>query len=121
MQREVLQSKQAGSCKLVIGDAKRKFKSTSHLLAAAAVLTQGPVVVSLIDEGMPLSVREHAYRRLAADKQVAVIVCVNYKSRHAHLQENLSKGGFVLVQELPAPLAGGCCHTTGRVYARRVS
>jgi hypothetical protein len=76
-------------------------------------------MVSMIDEGMPDAVREHMYRTVSADPAVDVVLTVNFLSRagwlHALLQQ---QGGFQLVAELPAPLTGGHCSPTGRVYRR---
>lgn len=79
-----------------------------------------PVIVSLVDEGIPLFVRQHIYHMIAADKQVAVVLTVNYKSRHVRLPEALLQAGFQLKHQFPAPLTGGHCHTTARIYARQV-
>jgi hypothetical protein len=102
------------SCTLHVGDAMH-YSTSSALLGPAAA---GPVMVSLIDEGMPLSVREHVYSRVAQDPQVLVVVTVNYRSRASHLPAVLMKAGFSIAQEMPAPLMGGKCSTAGRIYVR---
>jgi hypothetical protein len=114
VKKGLLQPAAACSCSLFVGDAMQYSTSTALLGAAAA----GPVMVSLIDEGMPLSVREHVYSCVAQDPVVTVVVTVNYKSRAGHLPAVLTKAGFQLAQEMPAPLMGGKCSTAGRIFVR---
>jgi hypothetical protein len=114
LKKSLLQPCEALSCKLHIGDAMH-FRTTAALLGPAAA---GAAMVSMIDEGMPLSVREHMYSSVARDPDVQVVVTVNYKSRAGHLPSLLTQAGFRLVQEMPAPLMGGKCSTAGRIFVR---
>jgi len=116
MKKGLLPCSAARSCMLHVGDALQFSDSTALLGAAAAA---GPVMVSLIDEGMPQTVREHVYSCVAQDPRVQVVVTVNYRSRAGNLPSVLIKGGLQLVQEMPAPLMGGRCSTAGRIYVRR--
>lgn len=104
----------ACSCSLYVGDAMQ-YSTAAGLLGTAAA---GPIMVSLIDEGMPLSVREHVYSCVAQDARVQVVVTVNYKSRAGHLPAVLTSAGFKVAQEMPAPLMGGKCSTAGRIFVR---
>jgi hypothetical protein len=114
VKKGLLQPASACSCSLLVGDAMQYSTSTALLGTAAS----GPVMVSLIDEGMPLSVREHIYSCVAQDPRVTVVATVNYKSRAGHLPAVLTKAGFQLAQEMPAPLMGGKCKTAGRIFVR---
>jgi hypothetical protein len=114
LKKGLLQPSEALSCKLHIGDAMQ-FSTTAALLGPAAA---GAAMVSMIDEGMPLSVREHMYSSVARDPDVQVVVTVNYKSRAGHLPSLLTQAGFSLMQEMPAPLMGGKCSTAGRIFVR---
>lgn len=115
VKKGLLQPAEALTCKLHVGDAMH-FSTTAALLGPAAAA--GPVMVSLIDEGMPHSVREHMYSCVAHDPNVQVVVTVNYKSRAGLLPSVLTQAGFRLVQEMPAPLMGGKCSTAGRIFVR---
>lgn len=117
VKRGLLQPAEAHSCRLQVGDAMH-LSTTSHLLGPEAAAAAGPVMASLIDEGMPLSVREHLYSCVAQDPRVQVVLTVHYKSRAGHLPAVLTQAGFELVQEMPAPLMGGKCSTAGRIFVR---
>jgi hypothetical protein len=116
IKKGLLQPAAAHSCRLHVGDASTLSTASSLLGEAAAA--ESAVMVSLIDEGMPLSVREHAYSCVAQDARVCVVVTVNYRSRAAHLPAVLTSAGFQLAQEMPAPLMGGKCSTAGRIFVR---
>lgn len=116
IKKGLLQPAAAHSCRLHVGDASTL--STASVLLGEAAPAESAVMVSLIDEGMPLSVREHAYSFVAQDPRVCVVVTVNYRSRAAHLPAVLTGAGFQLAQEMPAPLMGGKCSTAGRIFVR---
>lgn len=112
----VLSEQQANNCKLVIGDAV-KFQSVQDLVGPGV---DAPVMASLVDEGIPLCIREHLYARLADDPRVQVVLTVNYRGRESHLPHILTDRGFLKVKEMAAPLSGHSCHTTGRIYVRHM-